>query len=89
MPVAENEETLSGADDAEERFVFGLRMAEGVAPRIFAERHPAAAPMVSRWEKTLAGLVATGIAAEVSPGRWALTARGREVADSAIERLLA
>lgn len=89
LPVAENEETLSGADDAEERFVFGLRMAEGVAPRIFAERHPAAAQMVSRWEKTLAGLVATGIAAEVSPGRWALTARGREVADSAIERLLA
>lgn len=88
LPETASEETLPEADDAEERFVFGLRMAEGVAPRLFAERHPPALPMVRRWEKALAGLAAVGIARETAQGRWALTGRGREVADSAIERLL-
>jgi oxygen-independent coproporphyrinogen-3 oxidase len=89
LPPADALETLLEADDAEERFVFGLRMAEGVSPRQFAERHHAAQPLVSRWEGALARLAAIGIAAEIAPWRWALTERGREVADSAIERLLA
>ena len=89
LPPAESEEALSPADDAEERFVFGLRMAEGVSPAAFAARHPAAAPLAPRWEAALAGLASVGVARELSPGRWALTSRGREVADSAIERLLA
>ncbi len=87
-PPADNEEELQPADDAEERFIFGLRMAEGVSPDAFARLHPTAAPLAGRWRKALAGLAANGIAAETAPGRWALTPRGREVADSAIEALL-
>ena len=73
---------LSPEDDEEERFVFGLRMAEGVAPRDWAEGE------AERRERTLAALVAAGAARQSTPGRWTLTARGREVADSAIEALM-
>jgi len=87
-PPADNDEELQSEDDAAERFIFGLRLAEGVSPDAFAGIHPQAAPMAGRWRKALADLAANGIAAEIAPGRWALTPRGREVADSAIEALL-
>lgn len=88
LPPAESEEALSPQDDAEERFIFGLRMAEGVSPDLFAASHPAAASLAGHWRNALAALVDCGIAREISPGRWALSPRGREVADSAIETLL-
>ena len=88
LPPADEEDTLTPADDAEGRFAFGLRMEEGVSPAGFAKRFPSAAQHVARWEKALAALAAVGIVREISAGRWALTGRGREVADSAIERLL-
>lgn len=88
IPPTESDEALSEADDAEERFVFGLRMAEGVSSAEFAAAHPSAVPLAPRWESALAGLASVGVVEEVSTGRWALTPRGREVADSAIERLM-
>ncbi len=85
-------ERLSADEDAAERFVFGLRLAEGVAPRAFAGRHPAAADRVEEWERTLSRLVAPGIVEPLAPSdgiqRWRLTARGREVADAVIRELL-
>lgn len=88
-PPAESEETLTAEDDAEERFMFGLRMAEGVSPREFALAHPAAAAgAAGRWAERLRGLAAVGIVRERPGGRFALTPRGREVADSAILRVM-
>jgi oxygen-independent coproporphyrinogen-3 oxidase len=85
-------ERLSADEDAAERFVFGLRLAEGVAPRAFAERHPAAAPRLEAWEHALARLLAPGIVERLPPRTgascWRLTARGREVADAVIRELL-
>ncbi len=89
LPPAENDETLSPADDAEERFAYALRMAEGASPAAFAKTHPAAAVRVAEWESTLRRLATHGITQEIRPGRWALTRRGREVADAAIAELLA
>jgi len=80
--------TLSPADDAAERFVFSLRLAEGGSPRSHAERWPAAGPNVAAWERRLVGLARNGITEEAGPGRWRLTARGREVADAVGRELL-
>lgn len=87
-PPAENDETLDPESDAAERFVFGLRLSDGVAPAEFARRRPAAAPLVAKWERTLAALVPHGLVASPCPGRFALTRRGREVADAVIRELL-
>jgi oxygen-independent coproporphyrinogen-3 oxidase len=85
-------ERLSADEDTTERFVFGLRLAEGVAPRAFATLHPAAAARLEAWERTLARLVAPGIVEQLPPRDgspcWRLTARGREVADAVIRELL-
>ena len=88
LPPAAELESITPAEDAEERFLYGLRLSEGVAPDDFAARHPAALPLADFWKSRLAGLASVGIATEIAPGRWALTSRGREVADSAIESLL-
>jgi oxygen-independent coproporphyrinogen-3 oxidase len=82
------EVTLSPVDDATERFVFSLRLAEGGSPRSHAERWPAAEPNVAAWERRLDGLSLNGITEKAGPGRWRLTARGREVADAVGRELL-
>lgn len=81
-------ETVSPAEDAEERFVYALRLAEGVSPLEFAAHHQAAAPLLEHWIAALQGMEGIGVTRSIGTGRWRLTARGREVADSAIERLL-
>lgn len=88
LPPAENDEERTAGDDAEERFLFGLRLAEGVAPEDFARRHPAAAPLLDGWLRGLARLAAGGFAEKTPAGRWTLTRRGREVADAALEELV-
>ena len=79
-------ETKTPDDDVEERFVFGLRLMEGVDPDDFAERFPAAVPHVPRWKAALDTAVRQGLASRRGT-RWRLTPRGREVADSVMEML--
>lgn len=88
LPPAENNETLSPQEDIVERFVYGLRLKEGISPQDFAMLHPEARPLVAQWEKSLQELTHKGIAQRLSEKRWSLTQRGLEVADSAIESLL-
>ena len=88
LPPASNDEALSPAGDAEERFVYGLRTAEGVSPAEFVDRLPSARPLAAGWTAALERLAREGIAFEARPGRWRLTRRGFEVADSAIMELL-
>lgn len=98
LPPTAEEDTLDPGDDAEERFIYGLRMAEGVSPADFAARMAsccaspglgrAIAEAAGRWESSLAAMESIGIVSRAG-ARWALTRRGMEVADSAIERLMA
>jgi oxygen-independent coproporphyrinogen-3 oxidase len=101
LPPASESETLSAEDDAAERFVYGLRLAEGVSPADFALRHPSAAPLAAAWEERLKRLESLGLATRIGapPGsqipdpkfqmpRWHLTPRGLEVCDSAIAEIL-
>lgn len=88
LPPTENLETLTLEDDATERFVYGLRLKEGISPSQFAISYPAARPLVEKWGSALEKLTKEGIAQQLSKGRWSLTQRGIEVADSAIETLL-
>ena len=88
-PPPDDEETLDPADDAAERFVFAVRLAEGCEPRAHARRWPAAAPLAAAWERKLAALARNGITEACAPGRWRLTSRGREVADAVSRELLA
>ncbi len=83
-----DEERLNAADDAAERFLFSLRLAEGVCPAAHAAQWPAAQLRVAAWEQTLATLARNGITEAAAPGRWRLTARGREVADAVSRELL-
>lgn len=90
-PPPRTGERLPAGDDAAGRFVFGLRLAEGVAPAAFAARIAAARERVAEWERTLARLEAPGVVERLPgavPPRWRLTARGREVADAVIRELL-
>lgn len=82
-------EWLAPVEDASERFLFGLRLAEGVDPAAFAARYPAAAGRVGAWRHALSRLVAPGIVTRQEvPERWRLTARGREVADAVLRELV-
>jgi len=82
-------ETLSPEEDAAERFLFTLRLAEGGCPRLHAARWPAARTRVAFWERRLDALARAGITEAIRPGCWRLTARGREVADAVSRDLLA
>lgn len=85
---ARDAETCDAATDAVERLVFAFRLAEGVQLDAFVTRHPAAAPRLSEWQRTLEGLRSHGVVACTAAGAWRLTARGREVADAVSEALL-
>jgi oxygen-independent coproporphyrinogen-3 oxidase len=80
-------EALDPAADAAERFLFGLRLAEGVSPAAFARRWPAAAGRAAEWERALARLERQGALHRPAAGVWRLTPRGREVADAVMREL--
>ena len=86
MDPPRESETQSAQDDAEGRFIFQLRLAEGCDPRAFAASHPAALALLPMWESALAKAEAQGLATR-DGARWRLTRRGFEVADSVIETL--
>jgi oxygen-independent coproporphyrinogen-3 oxidase len=87
-PPPSEAETLDATTDATERFVFGLRLAEGVCPETFAAGYPAASARVDEWRDTLARQAAQGVVERTAHGVWRLTARGREVADAVIRELV-
>lgn len=88
LPPADNDEVFDSKSDVEERFLFGLRLSDGVFPEAFARRYPAAAPLVPKWERTLASFVPHGLVTIPEPGHFVLTRRGREVTDAIIRELL-
>ncbi|MEI7900087.1 MAG: radical SAM family heme chaperone HemW [bacterium] len=79
-------ETLDATDDAMERVVFALRLAEGFDPFADVQRFPILQNRADVWEERLENLARLGIA-ERGGRRWRLTARGREICDSVIREL--
>ena len=91
VPPRAAEDELDAAADALERFVFGVRLGEGISPAAAARAWPALATRVADWEARFARLASQGIVESVPVGadpRWRLTTRGREVADAVIRELL-
>ena len=86
LPPASEDERLAPPADATERFLYGLRLKEGVSPSNFARRHPAAAPRAAEWEARLAKLEAVGVVRHAGD-RWCLTPRGTEVCDAVLAEL--
>ena len=87
LPPASEDESLDAEDDATERFLYGLRLSEGVSPDAFVRGHPAAAPLAAGWGSRLARLAGAGIAERVGD-QWRLTPRGFEVCDAVLADLL-
>lgn len=81
------EELLNGYDNAVERTLFALRMAEGIDPECCFERYPVLREHAQRWRQRLEQLAQLGIV-KPSGGRWRLTARGREVCDAVLRELI-
>ena len=73
-------EVLSPQEDEQERFVTGLRLAEGQCP-------DSATPVGRRRGETLQKLEKVGMVCRLPTGCYALTARGREVADAVMAEL--
>ena len=86
LPPATEDERLDPEADATGRFLYGLRLREGVSPADFARRHPAAASRAGVWEAKLARLEAVGIARRAGD-HWCLTPRGTEVCDAVLAEL--
>ena len=86
LPPPCEKETLDETDDALERAVFSLRLAEGIDPFEDARRFPALRNREDAWEERLERLARHGIT-ERGGRRWRLTARGREICDSVIREL--
>ncbi len=91
LPSASNLESLDAVADATERFLYGLRLKEGVSPESFARRHAAAAERVGEWERRLSALEAPGIVERFNgvdgAPAWCLTPRGTEVCDAVLAEL--
>ncbi len=87
-PPPTTEITFTPPEDATERFLFSLRLAEGGNPQQHATRWPAAQPLATAWERRLDALSRNGITESAGPACWRLTARGREVADAVSRDLL-
>ena len=91
LPPASNLETLDVVADATERFLYGLRLKEGVSPEAFARRHSTAAERVGEWEQRLSALEAPGIVERFEgadgASAWRLTSRGTEVCDAVLAEL--
>ena len=90
-PPASNLESLDPVADATERFLYGLRLKEGISPESFARRHSAAAERVGEWERRLAALETPGIVERFDGVdgtlAWRLTPRGTEVCDAVLAEL--
>jgi oxygen-independent coproporphyrinogen-3 oxidase len=82
-----DEETRTDMEDASERFVFGLRLAEGADPDTHlpaAEREQTRAARVRGLERA----VRWGAVERAPTGHWRLTPRGREAADAVMRELV-
>ena len=86
LPPAASE-TLDEKDDAIERAMFALRLAEGIDPAAAARRFPGLRGSAGDWERRLADLARHGITERGGRG-WRLTARGREVCDAVLRELV-
>lgn len=80
-------DTLKPADDAIERSIYQLRLAEGMDFDSIALRFPIVLPHLAKWREVLSGLVSQGITEPTRNG-FRLTARGREVCDSVLAELV-
>lgn len=81
-------EILSPEMDAAERFMFTLRLLEGVNPEHFAEQHGSGATVqLPRWLDQLEILAKEGLVKQ-HPRHWTLTPRGLRFADTVAECLL-
>ena len=80
--------SLSPEEDALERALFALRMAEGIDLEAIALRWPVLAPRLAAWRTELLSLVRHGIVRDVAVGRFALTDRGFEVCDAVISAIM-
>lgn len=78
------EETLAEEEDALERALTALRLAEGFDPEAAARRFPVLAPRLPRWRRLLAGFRAEGLLTAAN----APTTRGHEVLDALARALL-
>jgi oxygen-independent coproporphyrinogen-3 oxidase len=82
------EETLDAATDTCERLMFAFRLREGVDLGAFVRRFGRPAESLRlHWESALARLALLGVA-ERRGRRWALTPRGRDVADAVALEML-
>ncbi len=86
LPPTDTDE-LSPEADAVERFIFGLRLDEGVRPDAFAAAYPAAAARLAEWHASLTRLEKQGAVTHGMDRAWRLTSRGREVADAVLAEL--
>jgi oxygen-independent coproporphyrinogen-3 oxidase len=84
LPPPREQDVLSEADDKTERFIFGLRLAEGVDPTAFA---PDLDPLYAAWTHRLDQLADEGLVVNVDT-RWRLTSKGRNLADYVMSELL-
>ncbi len=85
-PACEREH-LDEVDDALERAVFALRLAEGIGLEETRQRFAVLSGRVSDWETRLQGLERQHIT-ERHGRRWRLTARGRDVCDAVLRELV-
>lgn len=86
-PPPGEHETLQADDDFSERFVFTLRLAEGVHMDTFQAIHNVSPDLVRQWQITLTKLAGHGLCTFDS-GIWRLTPQGRSLADSVAAELL-
>lgn len=77
-------ETLSVETNLTERFIFRFRLAEGVDLAPWRRRNPL---LAEQWKTALESLKKDGLV-ECAAGRWRLTARGRDMADTVAVRLI-
>ena len=84
---AEGRETLSPEEDALERVLFRLRLAEGMDLDEVVSDYPVLVCRCERWRSVFNGLEREGIARKTGKSRWCLTSRGFEVCDAVIREL--
>ncbi len=81
-------ETLSPETDATERFIFTFRIFEGIDPHAFAQKHgPTALRLLPYWMEKLSSMRNEGLVSQTDRN-WALTPKGRPLADAVAECLL-
>ena len=84
---AETRETRSEEEDALERVLFRLRLAEGIDVDTAVSEYPVLACRYDRWRDVFEGLARQGIVGGIGKSRWRLTPRGFEVCDAVLREL--